>query len=286
MASNSVKKRKFIDNLFKNIVFLCTMFGVVILVVLMFDVIRKGLGWINWNFLTNFPSRFPKKAGLASAIVGTIYIIILTAIIAFPIGVGTAVYLEEYANKKSKFFRILELNIANLAGVPSIVYGMLGLAVFVQILGLGRSIISGAFTLALLILPVIIVSAQEAIKAVPNSAKEGAYALGMTKWQMIKCVVIPYAMPGMLTGSILALSRAAGEAAPLIVVGAAAYVPFFPQNIFDVFTVMPIQIYNWTSRPQEEFQYVAAAGIIVLMILLLSANGVAIYLRNKYQKDM
>jgi phosphate transport system permease protein len=286
MASNSVKKRKFIDNLFKNIVFLCTMFGVVILVVLMFDVIRKGLGWINWNFLTNFPSRFPKKAGLASAIVGTIYIIILTAIIAFPIGVGTAVYLEEYANKKSKFFRILELNIANLAGVPSIVYGMLGLAVFVQILGLGRSVISGAFTLALLILPVIIVSAQEAIKAVPNSAKEGAYALGMTKWQMIKCVVIPYAMPGMLTGSILALSRAAGEAAPLIVVGAAAYVPFFPQNIFDVFTVMPIQIYNWTSRPQEEFQYVAAAGIIVLMILLLSANGVAIYLRNKYQKDM
>lgn len=286
MASNSVKKRKFIDNLFKNIVFLCTMFGVVILVVLMFDVIRKGLGWINWNFLTNFPSRFPKKAGLASAIVGTIYIIILTAIIAFPIGVGTALYLEEYANKKSKFFRILELNIANLAGVPSIVYGMLGLAVFVQILGLGRSVISGAFTLALLILPVIIVSAQEAIKAVPNSAKEGAYALGMTKWQMIKCVVIPYAMPGMLTGSILALSRAAGEAAPLIVVGAAAYVPFFPQNIFDVFTVMPIQIYNWTSRPQEEFQYVAAAGIIVLMILLLSANGVAIYLRNKYQKDI
>ncbi|TDT70552.1 phosphate ABC transporter membrane protein 2 (PhoT family) [Hypnocyclicus thermotrophus] len=283
---NRVKRRKLIDNIFKNIVFLCTMFGVVILVVLMFDILRKGLGWINLNFLTHFPSRFPKKAGLASAIVGTSWIITLTALIAFPLGVGTALYLEEYANKTTKFFKILELNIANLAGVPSIVYGMLGLSVFVQMLGFGRSILSGAFTLALLILPVVIVSAQEAIKAVPNSAKEGAYALGMTKWQMIKCVVLPYAMPGMLTGSILALSRAAGEAAPLIVVGAAAYVPFFPKNIFDIFTVMPIQIYNWTSRPQEDFQYIAAAGIIVLMILLLSANGLAIYLRNKYQQDI
>ncbi|MGM0508069.1 MAG: phosphate ABC transporter permease PstA [Fusobacteriota bacterium] len=285
MDKKALQKRKILNSLFEKLLFMFTAFGIIILIVLLGDMLRKGLGWINWNFLTNFPSRFPKKAGISSALVGSIWIVLLTAIISFPIGVGTAIYLEEYSNKKSKFFKLLELNIANLAGVPSIVYGMLGLGIFVQVLGLGRSILSGALTLSLLILPIIIVSSREAIKAVPHSSKAGAYALGMTKWQMIICVVIPYAMPGILTGTILALSRGMGEAAPLIVVGAAAYVPFFPRNAFDKFTVLPIQIYNWTSRPQEAFQNVAAAGILILMVLLLTANGLAIFLRNKYQKD-
>ncbi|AGB40808.1 phosphate ABC transporter, permease protein PstA [Halobacteroides halobius DSM 5150] len=285
-ANKRVRKRKMLDKFFQGAMFLCTIFGIVMLAVLLIYVLQEGLAWLDFDFLTSYPSRFPEQAGLKSAFVGSIWVIGLVALISFPLGVGTALYLEEYADQNSWFFRILKLNIANLAGVPSVVYGLLGLAVFVELLNFGRSILAGAATLSLLILPVIIVAAQEAIKSVPDSLKEGAYALGMTKWQTIKAVVFPYAAPGIFTGVILALSRAMGEAAPLLIIGAAGYVPFLPRGPFDIFTVLPIQIFNWTLRPQSEFHHVASAGIIVLLVVLLTANGIAIILRNKYQKDI
>jgi phosphate transport system permease protein len=256
------------------------------LILLIQSIVVKGIGYLDWQFITSMPSRFPQKAGLFSALIGSIYVIVLTILFAFPIGVGTAIYLVEYSDKETLFNRVLQLNISNLAGVPSIVYGMLGLTVFVRFMAFERSLLSGALTLALLILPVIIVSSQEALKAVPNSIKEASYALGATKWQTIKGVILPYSLPGILTGTILALSRAMGEAAPLIMVGAAGYVSFLPKSVFDSFTVLPIQIFNWTSRPQEEFALLASAGIMVLMTLLLLMNGIAIYLRNKYQQRM
>lgn len=285
-AARNIKTRKLKNTLFHGLLITATGFGILVLALLLYQVLRTGLGWLSWDFLTSMPSRFPKKAGIYSAIVGSIWTIGLTALFSFPLGVGTAIYLEEYSNKKSWFNKILQLNISNLAGVPSIVYGMLGLAVFVRMFNFERSILSGALTLTLLILPVIIVSAQEAIKSVPNTLRQGSFALGVTKWQTITGVVLPYALPGILTGSILAISRAMGEAAPLIMVGAAGYVAFLPSGPMDSFTVLPIQIFNWTSRPQAEFQNIASAGILVLMTLLLSANAVAIILRNKYQNRM
>ena len=218
--------------------------------------------------------------------VGSVWVIGLTSVFSLILGVGTAVYLEEYTDPKKLINRIIQLNISNLAGVPAIVYGLLGLAFFVRFLGFDKSILSGALTLTLLILPVITVASQEAIRSVPRSLREASYSLGTTKLQTITGVVLPYAMPGILTGSILAISRAMGEAAPLIMVGAAGYIAFLPKGPMDWFTVLPVQIFNWTSRPQEEFQYIAAAGIIVLMAVLLSANAVAILLRNKYQNRM
>ncbi|GAB6100585.1 phosphate ABC transporter permease PstA [Halanaerocella petrolearia] len=285
-AKKRIKRRKLLNKFFKGVLFLCTIFGVVALAVLLVYILKQGLGWLSFDFITSFPSRFPEKAGLKSAFIGSLWIIGLVALISVPLGVGTAIYLEEYADKKSWFFNILKLNIANLAGVPSVVYGLLGLALFVRFFNFGRSILAGAATLSLLILPVIIVSAQEAIKSVPSSLKEGAYALGMTKWQMIKAVVLPYSAPGIFTGVILALSRAMGEAAPLLIIGAAGYVPFLPRGPLDTFTVLPIQIFNWTARPQAEFHNVAAAGIIVLLAVLLTANAIAVVLRNKYQRDL
>lgn len=275
----------------KNIIFHflligCILFSIVALSLLLFDIFSKGLAWLDWDFLTSLPSRFPEKAGIISALVGSIWTIGLTSVFALTLGVGTAVYLEEYTNPNKLLNKIIQLNISNLAGVPSIVYGLLGLALFVRTLGFDRSILSGALTLTLLILPVITVASQEAIKSVPRSLREASYALGTTKLQTVTRVVLPYAMPGILTGSILALSRAMGEAAPLIMVGAAGYIAFLPEGPLDWFTVLPVQIFNWTSRPQEDFQYIAAAGIIVLMLLLLSANALAIILRNKYQNRM
>ncbi|MDK2824315.1 MAG: phosphate transport system permease protein [Clostridia bacterium] len=280
---NNIKRRNITNTVFHGLLFLSTLIGIMFLIVLIAQILIKGLGWLDWDFITNFPSRFPKKAGIKSALVGTIWVISFTALFSFPLGVGTAIYLEEYS-KKSWYNRLLQINISNLAGVPSIVYGMLGLAVFVKLFNFERSILSASLTLTLLILPVIIVASQEALKSVPNSLKEGSYALGMSKWQTITGVVLPFALPGILTGTILALSRAIGEAAPLIMVGAFGYVAFLPKGPMDYFTTLPIQIFNWTSRPQSEFQNIAAAGIIVLLILLLSANAVAIILRNKYQK--
>ncbi|MFZ1563330.1 MAG: phosphate ABC transporter permease PstA, partial [Leptotrichiaceae bacterium] len=218
-------------------------------------------------------------------IIGSFWILLLVGLVAVPIGVGSAIYLEQYLNKKSKWYHFLEVNISNLAGVPAIVYGLLGLTLFSRMHGLRGTILAGGITLSLMILPVIIVSSREAIKAVPKILIEAAYGLGMTKWQMIKAVIIPYAAPGMLTGVILALSRALGESAPLLVVGAAAMVTKDPSSIFSRYTAMPIQIFQWATNPKQEFQDLAASGIIVLLVFLLSANALAIILRNKYQKE-
>lgn len=279
-----IKKRRF-DKMFKTLMLMSALFGIFALVLLLWQIFSQGFTRLSLDFLRNFPSRFPDKAGVKSALAGSLWLLGVTFSFAFPVGVGSAIYLEEYA-KDNHFNRLLQLNISNLAGVPSIVYGMLGLAVFVRLLSFERSVLSGGLTLALLILPIIIVSSREALKSVPKSLKEGSYALGLTKLQTLKGVVIPYALPGILTGNILAISRALGEAAPLIMVGAVGFVAFTPDSILDSYTALPIQIFNWTSRPQKEFQEVAAAGIMVLMTLIMSANGVAIFLRNKYQRRM
>jgi phosphate transport system permease protein len=271
-------------NQFSYFVFLAsTLVGIVVLAALVIQIVTQGIGWLNWDFLNNFPSRRPENAGIKSAIYGTIWMMAFTAPIAFTLGVGTAIYLEEYA-KKNWFTRFIQINISNLAGVPSIVFGILGLTLFVRAMDLGRSVLAGSLTMALLILPIIVVAAQEAIRAVPNELRHGSYAIGATKWQTIRRIILPAAIPGILTGNILALSRAIGETAPLIMIGALTFVAFTPSTPFDGFTVMPIQVFNWISRPQADFQYVAAAGIIVLLGMLILMNAFAIYLRNKFQK--
>ncbi|WP_035378802.1 phosphate ABC transporter permease PstA [Fervidicella metallireducens] len=277
-----IKSRKLKNSVFHGLIFFCTIFGVIVLALLLYDILKKGLPWLTIDFLTNFPSRFPKKSGIFPGLLGSLWIILLTAALAFPVGVGTAIYLEEYA-KENRFTEFIKLNIANLAGVPSIIYGMLGLAVFVRALSMGRSVLAASFTMALLILPIIIISSQEAIRSVPSALKQASFALGTTKWQTVTGVILPYALPGILTGTILAISRALGEAAPLIVVGALTYVSFIPKTPLDQFTTLPIQIFNWSSMPKREFQNVAAAGIIILLGILLLANSTAIILRDKYQ---
>lgn len=259
-----------------------TLVGVVSLAVLLVDLALDGFGRLNVDFLTSFASRFPERAGVKAALAGSIWILGLTAVISFPVSVAAAVYLEEYA-KRNWVTRLIQLNIANLAGVPSIVYGILGLTVFVRTLGFGRSVLSGALTLSLLTLPVIIIAAQEAVRAVPSSIREAAYGLGATKWQVVSTQVLPMALPGILTGTILALSRAVGETAPLIMVGGVGFIAFTPKGLGDPFTVLPLQIYNWISRPQADFHEIAAAAILVLLALLLTMNAVAILLRNRYQ---
>jgi phosphate transport system permease protein len=253
------------------------------LVALLVDVWRDGAGRLSWEFLTSYPSRRPENAGIYAALVGSVYVIAVTAALALPVGVAAAVYLEEYGGR-SRIARFIELNIANLASVPSIIYGLLGLGLFVRALGLGRSVLAGAATLALLALPVVILSTREALRTVPMSIREGSYALGATKWQTIWHQVLPMAAPGILTGLILSLSRAIGETAPLITIGALTYIPFAPDSLWSPFTVLPIQIFNWVSRPQAEFRTVAAAAIIVLLALLLTMNAAAILLRDRYQQ--
>jgi len=260
-----------------------TMVGTLVLIILIVDVLKDSAGWLDWQFLTSFPSRRPEEAGLLSALFGTLWVMALTALLSFPIGIGTAIYLEEYA-PDNRLKRIIQTNINNLAGVPSIVYGLLGLSLFVQALALGRSILAGAMTLTLMSLPVIIIAAQEAIRSVPEAHRLGAFALGATRWQVVRNIVLPSALPGVLTGTILAMSRAIGEAAPMIAISALVYLTFIPSSPLDRFTVLPIQIFNWVSRPQEDFQHLAAAGIIVLLIVLLSMNAAAIILRNRYQQ--
>lgn len=279
----NIKRRKIKNSIVKYLFLICTLFGIVILIVLLKQILETGLKHLDLKFLTSFPSRTASKAGIKSALVGSLWVILLTGLFSFPLGVGTAIYLEEYA-KKNWFNKLLQINISNLAGIPSIVYGMLGLSVFVKGLRFGTSILSGSLTLTLLILPVIIISSQEAIKSVPDTLRQGSLALGVTKWQTVTGVVLPYSLPGILTGCILAISRALGEAAPLIMVGAVGYIAFLPKGLLDSFTALPIQIYNWTSRPQAEFQEIAAAGIIVLMAVLLTFNAIAVVVRNKYQK--
>lgn len=262
---------------------LATALGVVVLVVLLVDVWQDGAGRLSWDFLTSFPSRFADRAGIKAALWGSLWILGMTVLFSFPLGVATALWLEEYA-PPGWLTRLIQMNIANLAAVPSIVYGILGLAVFVRGLSLGRSVLAGSLTLTLLILPVIIIAAQEAIRAVPGSIRLGAYALGATRWQAVSRQVIPMAMPGIMTGTILALSRAIGETAPLIIIGALAFVPFVPDGPMDGFTVLPIQIFNWISRPQAEFHALAAAAILVLLVVLLSFNLIAVLVRNKFTK--
>lgn len=253
------------------------------LAVLLFDILSDGIGRLSWNFLTSYPSRRPEAAGILPALAGSVYVIGLTALMAVPIGLAAAVYLEEYGTA-SRVARLIELNIANLAGVPSIIYGLLGLGLFVRALGWQRSVMAGAATLALLVLPIVILATREALRAVPSSLREASYALGATKWQTIWRVVLPVALPGILTGVILAVSRAIGETAPLITIGALTYVPFVPDSLWSAFTVLPIQVFNWTSRPQAEFAQNAAAGILVLLALLLTLNGAAIWVRDRYQR--
>ncbi|WP_127582856.1 phosphate ABC transporter permease PstA [Paenibacillus koleovorans] len=283
MELKRIQKRKNKNSLFHFLFLLSTCLGVLALVLLLGQVLLKAVGWIDWQFLTSFSSRLPERAGIKAAFVGTLWLMVITAPLTVIIGVATAIYLEEYA-KDNKLSRIIQTNIANLAGVPSIVYGLLGLTVFVRLLHLERSVLSGALTMTLLVLPIIIVASQEAIRAIPMNQRHASYALGATRWQTIVRVVLPSALPGILTGAILSLSRAIGETAPLIVIGAVSYIAFLPHSIFDTFTVMPIQIYSWASLPAKEFQNVAAAGIVVLLVMLLSMNALAIYLRNKYQK--
>jgi phosphate transport system permease protein len=278
-------QRKWQGHIFHALCLMATLVGLVMLGALLYNVLSQGLGMLDWDFITSFPSRFPERAGIQAALLGSIYVVVIAGFLAFILGVGAAIYLEEYATR-SRLASIIQTNIANLAGVPSIVYGILGLEIFVRSLGLGKSVIAGGLTLALLVLPIVIIVAEEAIRAVPPSIREGGYALGATRWQAIWHLVLPQAFPGILTGVILAVSRAIGETAPLIVMGALTFVPFSPDGLFSRFTVLPIQIFNWVSRPQEGFHEAAAAGIIVLLVLLLSMNALAIFLRNTFQKRL
>jgi len=319
---DNLARRRWIGNIFLVLLIIATLVGLLMLTILIIDIAVKGADWVSPQLFTNYHSRKPEKAGMKSAIVGSIIVMGLTGLFSFPIGVGAALYLEEYA-KKNALTRFINININNLAGVPSIVYGMLGLVVFGRMFGVfnpnswlvttfnlpvgqsalgglefdlfglsflhlkfpfGRSLLAGSLTMTLLILPVVIISSREAIRAVPNSIRLASFALGATKWQTISKQVLPIAMPGILTGVILALSRAIGETAPLIIMGAFTYVPFLPESVWDQFTVMPIQIYNWITLPQEDFRiHLAAAGILVLLAVLLSFNAVAVFLRKKLE---
>jgi phosphate transport system permease protein len=242
-------------------------------------------GWMIKDVLTQFPSRFPTKAGYKSALAGTFWLFGLTALLSVPIGVAAAVYLEEYA-AKNRLNRFIEVNIANLAGVPSIVYGILGLAFFVRWLSLGRSVLAGAATMALVVLPVIIIASREALRAVPDSIRQGGFALGATRWQVIRHHVLPAALPGIVTGVILAMSRAIGETAPMIMIGALTFIAYMPATPMDEFTVLPIQIFNWVSMPQKEFHMLAACGILILLVVLLAMNSLAIYIRNRAERSL
>jgi phosphate transport system permease protein len=277
------RRRHLADGLVAIFGLLAMLLALVTLATLLYDVLQDGLGRLSWSFLTSVPSRRAEQAGILTALVGSMYVITLSAAIAVPFGIGAAIHLEEYGGR-GRFSRIIEINIANLAGVPSIIYGLLGLGLFVRVMQMGPSVLAGACTLALLVLPVVIISTREALRAVPKSLREGSYALGATKWQTIWYQVLPSAFPGILTGLILALSRAIGETAPLVTIGALTYIPFLPTDVFSPFTVLPIQIFNWVSRPQAAFAENAAAGIIVLLGLLLTMNGVAIVLRDRFQK--
>jgi phosphate transport system permease protein len=256
-----------------------------LLAILIADAIIDGAPRLTWDFIRSFPSRHAEEAGFLAALAGSAYLMVLTALIGIPVGLGAAIYLEEYA-PPSIFTSVVELNISNLAGVPSIIYGLLGLEVFVRVLALGRSLIAGAATLALLLLPMVIMASREALRTVPLSLREASLALGADRWPTIRQVVLPMSLPGVLTGVILSLARAIGETAPLITIGALTYIAFTPDSLRSPFTAMPIQIFNWISRPQAAFHVNAAAGIVVLLTLMLVMNGFAIWLRNRLQRRM
>ena len=283
----SMSTRYGLDRAFTVLVTVAALVGIVVLVVLVVDVIRDGSTMLSPEFLTSFPSQiFPENGGVYPALIGSVWLLGLTALISVPLGLGAAVYLEEYATD-TRINRMIEINISNLAGVPSVIYGLLGLGIFVQLLAPvtgGTSVLAGALTLSLLILPVIIVATREALRAIPGSIREGGFALGATRWEVIRSHLLPMALPGALTGVILALSRAIGEAAPILVVGVALYQTYSTTGPFDGYMALPTQIYDWISRPQQVFQDSAAAGIVVIMAVLLLANSVAIVLRNRFEK--
>ena len=297
-----IKKRirynKLWNYLFMILGLLSTMVGLILLCALMIDLAMDGAPRLSYKFLTSFPSRFPDEAGILSAWVGSFLLLLVTALAAIPLGVAAGIYLEEYG-KKNWLTDIIEINIANLAGVPSIVYGLLALGLFVYFLKFGESILTGGLTLALLILPMVIMATRESIRAIPNSIREASYALGATKWQTVQWHIIPYSTGGILTGIIIGLSRAIGETAPIITVGALTFIAFLPTSpittefpfvsfkwLMDPFTVMPIQMFNWVSRPQKEFQFNAAAAGIILMMMTLIMNGIAIYIRYRFRKKI
>ena len=286
MSTQTTTRRKVANALFGLLAFLAIFASLVTLVALLFDVVVRGGSSVDLQFFTSAPSRIPAKAGILPALVGTLWVTPLVAIMTFPIGVAAAIYLEEYAGR-GRWSRLLRINISNLAGVPSIVYGIFGLALFVRLLGLGRTVFAAALTLSLLILPVVIISSMEAIRAVPPSQREAAYALGATRWQMVRRALLPAAAPGILTGIVLAVGRAVGETAPLILIGAVTFVTFVPVNPFeDKYTVLPIQIFNWAGRPQAAFQEISAAAILVLLVLMFLLNLVAVILRARLSRTI
>jgi len=280
MDSNRIK-----DNLFRYFGMACTLFGLLMLAFFLFSVLKEGIRRLDFQFLSSLPSRKPEEAGILIPLLGTIWVMVLTSLIAIPLGVASAIYLEEYG-KKNRIASLIEINITNLAGVPSIIYGLLALEIFVRIIGLGQSLLTGSLTLSLLILPIIIVATREALKAVPKTIREASFALGATKWQTTWHQVLPAASGGIVTGVILAISRAIGETAPLIVIGALLYITTIPTSPMDDFSVLPIQIFNWLSRPQKGFIINATAAIIVLLVFTFMLNGLAIYLRNRWQKKV
>ncbi|TMQ92221.1 phosphate ABC transporter permease PstA [Actinomadura soli] len=278
-------RRRPLEPAFRVVLLASLAIAVVFLGILLAYVVSEGWGRLDSRLWTNFPSKlYPERAGAQSAIVGTVYIIGLTGAFCVPIGVMTAIYLEEYASREHWWNRLIELNIQNLAAVPSIVYGILGLGVLARGLDLGRTLITAALTLSLLVLPVVIIAAREAIRAVPGSIRQGSLALGATQWQTIWRQVLPAAVPGIATGTILALSRAIGEAAPLLLLGAVTHITFNPESVTDAYTVLPIQIFNWIKQPEAEFHTLASAAIVILLAILLLMNSVAIWLRNRYEK--
>ncbi len=280
--SGRVAFRRNLGRVFYAICVAATLSGIVALAVLLITVAADGLGRVSWEFIDSFPSRFAERAGIKAALYGSIWMLAFTAVIAIPLGVGAAIYLEEFA-RRNWVTKVIETNINNLAGVPSIIYGLLGLAVFVRFLSLGGSVLAGSLTMALLVLPIIIVASREGLRSVPPSIREASLGLGASPWQTVWSQVLPPALPTILTGIILALSRAIGESAPLIVIGATLFLAFTPDGPGSQFTVLPIQIFNWASRPQPEFQTTAAAGIIVLLTVLLTMNALAIGLRLYFE---
>jgi phosphate transport system permease protein len=286
MSAQTTTRRKVANALFGLLAFLAIFASLITLVALLIDVVVRGGSSVDLQFFTSSPSRIPAKAGILPALVGTLWVTTLVAIMTFPIGVAAAIYLEEYAGR-GRWSRLLRINISNLAGVPSIVYGIFGLALFVRLLGLGRTVFAAALTLSLLILPVVIISSMEAIRAVPPSQREAAYALGATRWQMVRRALLPAAAPGILTGIVLAVGRAVGETAPLILIGAVTFVTFVPVNPFeDKYTVLPIQIYNWAGRPQAAFLEISAAAILVLLVLMFLLNLAAVILRARLSRTI
>jgi len=284
---NRMKRRVRTNNFFRYVFLLASLFGLAVLAILLVRIVTQAIGWIDWDFLTGRLSTIPENAGVGGAILGTAWLMLVVIPVTLILGVGSAIYLELYA-KQGKFKNIIQTNISNLAGVPSIVYGLLGLTVFVRLMGMGNVVLAGGLTLALLVMPILIVSAQEALRAVPNHLTEASYAMGATKWQTVRRVVLPAALPSILTGTILAISRAIGETAPLTTLGIPALLIPFPSGLFDTFTALPIQIYYWTldSVLTEEYMYLAAATIVVLLALLFLLNGIAALIRNKFQRDL